>query len=60
MKEATWTDGSITVTGHWEYYRPSDKFIITLSSKDPITKQIRVIETYRDVPEWGDFKRVEA
>jgi len=56
--EAIWSDGKTTVQGTWEYYRPSDKFIIWLDSKDPVTGRQRVVETHGDVPEWGKWKRV--
>lgn len=57
-REATWTNGKQTVKGHWTYYRPSDKFFIELNSTDRVTGLKRKIESYRDEPEWGNWKLV--
>lgn len=56
--KATWKNGKKKVTGHWIYNWAADSFTIILNSKDPITNRERIINTYNDVPEWGNWKRI--
>jgi hypothetical protein len=59
MADATWTDGKRTVKGRWEYYRPGDFFTIVLDAPDRLAgKHTRSIRSYRDEPEWGNFKLI--
>jgi hypothetical protein len=54
---ATWVKADQRMTGHWEYQWSSDRFLIVLDERDPITGQERRFTTGNDVPEWGDWKR---
>lgn len=54
----TWANGKRTVTGHWSYSWASDRFYITLDTKDRITGTNKQVVTYGDSPEWGKWKLV--
>jgi hypothetical protein len=48
MPKATWVKHGKRVTGEYCYYWPSDIFIITLNTVDPITGDRLVIRTHDD------------
>ena len=56
MKSATWVKGNQSITGKWEYYRPSEHFIIVLDSKDPVTGLFRKFVVYGDKPEFNGWR----
>jgi hypothetical protein len=45
MKDQIWVKGNKEISGQWEYYWPSDMFIIQIKSKRFIVKG--------DKPEWS-------
>lgn len=59
MRKGKWTDGKITVWGEWEYQWSSDRFLIVLDSRDPITGEQRRMVVSGDMPEWGKFKLID-
>lgn len=54
-----WVNGKKTLTGEWRYNWNSGSFTIWLDSKDRITGEYRVLTTYNDEPEWGNWKLVK-
>ncbi len=59
MEKATWVNGKKKVTGYWTYIWASDRFFISLNSKDGITGIRREFVVSGDPPEWGNWKRVK-
>jgi hypothetical protein len=51
MRKARWIKGDKIITGEWEYIWQSDRFIIRLDSRDPITGQYRSFCVCGDEPE---------
>ena len=56
MTKATWKKGKKKIHGHYKYRWASDKFVIYLDSKDPITGLYRVFDVYGEKPEWNDWE----
>lgn len=56
MKAAIWTNGKKTVSGFWEYYPPSDIFIIKLNTRERISGLPIKFTTSNDTPEWGKWE----
>lgn len=58
-KMGIWKKGEKEITGSWEYFPTSEKFVIWLHDEDPITGQRRVITTHGDKPEFNGWKLVK-
>ena len=56
MGKAAWTNGKRRVTGYWQYHWASDRFVITLDTRDRITGRPKVVIASGDAPEWGNWK----
>lgn len=53
MTPAAWTNGRSVMVGRWEYYWPSDTFIIHLYKG----RGRRILKGY-ETPEWGKWRLI--
>jgi hypothetical protein len=55
-KLAVWEKNGKQITGSWEYFPTSNKFVIWLHDNDPVTGERRKVTTHGDKPEFNGWK----